>query len=112
MILEWVRFGIVAALVLCSIISISVSVLGTFRFRFALNRMQSAAITDTVGILFMMAALIVIYGASLLSLRLIFIIFFMWISSPVSSHLITKLEFETAEDLQRHVDFEDLTSVR
>lgn len=112
MIIEWIKFGIVAALILCALISIAVSVLGTYRFKFALNRMQSAAITDAAGILFMMTALIFVYGVSFSSIRLIFIIMFMWISSPVSSHLITKLEYMTAEDITKHAAFEELPKIQ
>ena len=68
-----------------------VSVLGTFRFKFVLNRMHSAAMGDTLALLFVLLGLTVISGLTFTSLKLAVIIVFFWIASPVSSHLISNM---------------------
>ena len=106
MITEWIRFGIIAFLILCGLIAVFVAILGTYRFKFALNRMHTASIADTMGILFIVLAMIIAHGIGVVSVKLLFIIIFMWIASPISSHLIAKLEVMTDRNLNEHVKFE------
>ena len=54
---------------------------------------------DTLGILFVMLGLIVMSGFTFTSLKLLLVIFMLWLSSPVSSHLIGQLEITTNENL-------------
>lgn len=74
------------------------SVIGVFRFKYILNRMHSAAIGDTMAIMFVMIGLIVLEGFSFTSLKLLAIILFFWLTSPVSSHLISNLVTKVDED--------------
>ena len=46
--------------------------------------------------------LIVMKGASFTSLKLLLVMIFLWFSSPVSSHLIARLEVTTDEEPQKH----------
>ena len=65
---------------------------------FRSNRMHAAAIGDTLGIGFALLGLIVISGFNFTSLKLFLVIVFLWFSSPVSSHLIARLEVSTNEE--------------
>ena len=67
------------------------SVLGTFRFKYVLNRMHAAAMGDTLAMLFVLVGLTVISGFNFTSLKLAVIVVFFWIASPVSSHLISNM---------------------
>ena len=96
---EWIRFGVCAALVMCGLFILCVGVLGVYRFQYALNRMHAAAMNDTLGILSVLLGLIVAQGLDMVSLKLLLIIVFLWISSPVSSHLIGRLEYVTNENI-------------
>lgn len=74
------------------------SVVGIYRFKYVLNRMHSAAMGDTMAILFVMLGLIVLEGFTFTSLKLAAIIVFFWLASPVSSHLICNLVSKVDEE--------------
>ena len=76
-----------------------VAVFGVNRFDRALNRMHAAAMGDTLGILFVIVGLMVIRGFSMDSLKLLLLILFFWVASPVSGHMISRLEVTTNENL-------------
>lgn len=101
---EWVRFLVGAALLLAGVSIFIIEMIGVFRFRYVLNRMQAAAMGDTLGIGFCLLGLIVMNGLNFTSLKLFVVIIFLWLSSPVSSHLISRLEVTTNEDEGKHYD--------
>lgn len=101
---EWVRFLVGAAFLLSGVAIFLIEMIGVFRFKYVLNRMQAAAMGDTLGIGFCLLGLIVMWGFSFTSLKLFLVIAFLWFSSPVSSHLIARLEVTTNEDTEKHYD--------
>lgn len=107
--LQWIRFAAVALLFTAGAVTIAISVLGTYRFRFALNRMHSASITDTLGLMFFGLGLMLSPGSDGKVLKLLLVLAFMWISSPISSHLVSRLETETDSELNEHLEFIDKT---
>ena len=104
MVIEWIRFGIAAVLILSGLVTIGIAIFGVFRFNFVINRMHIAAACDTLGILMMLLGLIILSGFTSMSLKLILIVFFMWLANPVSSHLISKLEIETNEKIEEECE--------
>lgn len=72
-----------------------VAVLGTYRFHYVLNRMHATALCDTLGLLLVLAGLIVLLGVSWHAAKLVVIIVFMWLASPVMSHLTGRAEILT-----------------
>jgi len=96
---EIIRFGLSAGLMLCALFILLVGVIGVYRFQYVLNRMHAAAMNDTLGILCAMLALIVAEGFTFTSLKFLLVIVFLWVSSPVSSHLIGRLEITTNENI-------------
>jgi len=98
------------------------AVFGVNRFRHALNRMHAAALGDTLGILFVILSLMIMRGFSMDSLKLFMVIVFFWIASPVSGHMISRLEAMTDESLGElsvlekgsgvHVQLQDISSIR
>ena len=92
MTLAYIRFAIAAVLMLAGLFHIVSSVVGNLRFKFVLSRMQAAAVGDTLGVLFMLLGLVVMRGFCLSSLKMLFVIVFLWLSGPVSSHMLVKLE--------------------
>ena len=101
-ILEWLRFIIGGGLLMAGLATFIIELVGVFRFRYVLNRMHAAAIGDTLGIGFALAGLIVMSGLNFNSLKLFLVIVFLWFSSPVSSHLVARLEVTTNEDKEKH----------
>ena len=100
---EAVRFILSAALMVTGIVSILLSVLGVFKFRFVLNRMHCAAITDTMGALCILLSLAVAAGGFADVVKLAIILCLLWIGSPISSHLVGRMEVSTDSDLVGHV---------
>ena len=96
---EWIRFGAAAGLLILGLVFEVMAVFGVNRFQKALNRMHAAAMGDTLGILFVIMGLMVMRGWSMDSLKLFLVIGFFWIASPVSGHMISRLEMMTYDNL-------------
>ena len=96
---EWIRFAAAASLFILGLVFEILAVFGVNRFRRALNRMHAAAMGDTLGILFVLLGLIVMRGFSMDSLKLFLVVAFFWTASPVSGHMISRLEAMTDEEL-------------
>ena len=96
---EWIRFVIAALCMALGLVFMISAVFGVNRFHHALNRMHAAALGDTLGILFVILSLIIMKGFSMDSLKLSMVIVFFWVASPVSGHMISRLEAMTDERL-------------
>ena len=99
--IEWGRFLIGAACLLFGLGIFAIEMVGVFRFRYVLNRMHAAAMGDTLGIGFSFLGLMIMSGWNFTTLKLFLVILFLWFSSPVSSHLIARLEVTTNEDKEK-----------
>ncbi len=99
MVWEWIRFIIAAAFLITGLVFEVLAVFGVNRFKKALNRIHAAAMGDTLGILFIFLGLIVMRGFSMDSLKLFLVILFFWLASPVSGHMIGRLEVMTDQHL-------------
>lgn len=93
---------------LCCLVS---GVVGVFRFKYALNRLHAAAILDTVGILLMALGVIVATGWSLTSLKILVVVAFLWMTSPVSGHLIGRMEITINDELDKSMAVIDRETV-
>jgi len=105
--LNWIRFLCGSALLLLGILIFALEVFGVYKFKYVLNRMHIAAIGDTMGLGCCMVGLIILCGLNFTSLKLALIIVFMWLASPVSSHLIARLEVITNENLEEQCQLPD-----
>ena len=99
---RWIQLAAASACFLVGIIFMILAVFGVNRFHKALNRMHAAAMGDTLGIGFALAGLILMSGFTFTSVKLLLVIVFLWFASPVSSHLIARLEVTTNEDEEPH----------
>ena len=106
---EWIRFALSALLAACGIVVIAISVLGVFRFRFVLNRMQCAAIIDTLGALLLLGSLMLASPAPAYFWKLLCIVLFLWIGSPITAHLVSRMELRTDEDALSHMEHSEET---
>ena len=97
--IAWLQFIAGAALISGGVIVLALSIFGVYRFNYVLNRMHAAAMGDTLGILLVLGGLIVFSGFSFLSLKLLLTIVMLWLTSPVSSHLIGRLEIHVNENI-------------
>ncbi|MCI9318560.1 MAG: monovalent cation/H(+) antiporter subunit G [Lachnospiraceae bacterium] len=104
---EWIKFIAGAAFLLSGLAIFILEMIGVFRFKYVLNRMHAAAMGDTLGIGSAMIGLIIMNGLNFTSLKLFLVIVFLWFSSPVSSHLIARLEITTDEEPDKHYEKAD-----
>jgi multicomponent Na+:H+ antiporter subunit G len=84
------------------------AVLGLFRFHSALNRMHAAAVGDALGIFCVLAGLCCLRGAVLPSLKLGLVLLFLWLTSPVASHLLAEMELNTNPEAAEECEVEHL----
>ena len=95
MVMEWVRFLIVIFFVLFGMSIFFLEIFGVYRFRFVLNRMQIAATGDTLGIGLCLVGLMAANGFNWATAKMALVIVFLWCASPVSSHMIARMECAT-----------------
>ncbi len=100
--LEWLRFGIGTIVLLIGLATFVLEIFGVYRFDFSLNRMHAAAIGDTLGIGICLLGLMIFSGLSFTTLKLLLVILFLWLASPVSSHLIARFEVEANDYIEKH----------
>ena len=101
-IFDWVRLISGSAFLICGLVIFFTEIFGVFHFRYVLNRMHAAAMGDTLGIASCLTGLIIFSGLNFTSLKLLLILVFLWFASPVSSHVLARLEVATNENLESH----------
>ena len=107
MIGEWIRFGIVACLMISGVIALFISIFGTFRFNFALNRIHAASMVDTVVLILFILACIIAEGFTFTSAKFLLIVFIQWCTAPLVSHMLAKYEYMTDTTLAEHCKLPD-----
>ncbi len=75
------------------------TVAGLFRLDTVLKRMHAAAMADTMGSLFTAAGLVVLCGFGAHALKLMAVVVFLWMTSPIMAHLIANTELLTDRSL-------------
>lgn len=105
--IEWLQFILGVSFLLAGLGVFTVQVFGVFKFDYVLNRMHAAAMGDTLGIGISLVGLIILSGWNFASLKMALIIVFLWNASPVSSHLIARLEATTNPHLERCCEMEE-----
>lgn len=76
------------------------SIVGLFRFKYVLNRINATGLADTTGIGFVVMGLL-IYGVDFfLGLKLILVLLFFWLTTPIAIHMIGQVEVLTNENYE------------
>ena len=101
--MEMFRFVLGSAFMLIGMVVFAIEIFGVFRLNCALNRLHSAALGDTLGLMIM-------EGFTFTTLKMALVILFFWMASPVSSHLLANLEITTYADLDnKATTYEDIS---
>ena len=100
-ILSWLRFALGVIFLLIGMFLFGIQIIALFKFDYVLNRMQAAAMGDTLGIGSSLLGLMLLSGWNFTTLKLALVVIFLWCSSPVSSHLIARLEAVTNPDVDQ-----------
>ena len=109
--LDMLRFAVSLVLTLGGVFVLISGVVGVFRFPYALSRIHAAALGDTLGIALMLLGVMVAEGLSVISFKLLVVMLFLWVTSPVASHLIGRLEITINDELDRDMTVNDLDAV-
>lgn len=103
-IIDWLQFILGIGFLLIGLGIFVIQLFGVFKFKYVLNRMHAAAMGDTLGIGVSLVGLIILSGFNFTSLKMALIIVFLWLASPVSSHLIARLETTINENLEEYCE--------
>lgn len=107
-----IRFIISAVLTLGGLFVLITGVLGIFRFKYSLTRIHAAALFDTLGIMLLLAGVMVAEGLTVAALKMLVVVIFLWLSSPVCSHLIGRLEVTINDHLEKDMAVSDEEMIR
>ena len=77
-------------LLISGALAVLIGAIGVLRFPEVFSRIHAAGITDTAGAGLIVAGLLIESGFSLISLKLLFILLFLFFTSPTSSHALAK----------------------
>ncbi|BBF43343.1 Na(+) H(+) antiporter subunit G [Lachnospiraceae bacterium KM106-2] len=110
---EWIRYVVASIFIIGGVSIAGIATFGVFRFKNALNRMHAAAMIDTLAILLALVGLMFLgdvfsttQETIFFILKLVLVIVFLWFASPVASHLISRLEVTTNENLEEECEVE------
>ena len=107
MFLEWLRFILVALCMLGGMFTMIVAILGLYRFDFALNRIHSAAMGDTLSLFLFVLGLVIAVGWNVVALKLVLVLLLQWLTSPLASHMLAQFEYHAVEHLEEHIDLSE-----
>lgn len=96
---EWIRLIVGCIFLISGLVIFFTEVFGVFHFDYVLNRMHATAMGDTLGIASCLIGLMIFSGLNFTSLKLLLIIVFLWFASPVSSHVLARIEVTTNENI-------------
>ncbi len=101
-----IRFVIAAVLFAFAAAALLLSVIGVYKFRFVMNRMHAAALIDAMAVLLVLAGLAVAAGSLAYIPKLVLVLVFLWIGSPIASHMVGRLEISTDDSFRDYMDEE------
>ncbi len=96
-----------SALILVGAVFYIITVIGNYKFKYVLNRMHAAGIADSLASVFVFAGCVVINGLSLTSLKLCIAAGCLFITAPVCSHMLAKLEADTNENIKEEAEVQE-----
>lgn len=82
------------------------AVLGLYRFDYVLNRMHAVAVGDALGIFCVLIGLIFLHGLSFAAAKTLLILLFLWLTSPVATHLLAEMELTANRDITAECEVE------
>lgn len=97
------REVIAAIFIMIGIIVFLLSMFGIFRFKYILNRIHAAALGDTLGLGSIVVGLMILGTDIFVVAKLLLIILFFWLSGPIATHSIAKVEILTNKNYEERV---------
>ena len=103
-ILKWTQFVLGTCFLFAGLLTFALQIFGVYKFKYVLNRMHAAAMGDTLGIGISLIGVMILSGFNFTTLKMGLVVVFLWCASPVSSHLIARLEAVTNPHLDEYCD--------
>lgn len=100
--IEWIRFAIVALLFSTGIIALFISLFGTFRMDYTINRLHSSAITDAIVLLLFTLGCVIAAGFNIISVKVVIVLLIQWCACPLVSHMFVKAKIRTDDKFKLH----------
>lgn len=95
---------LIGGIFICAgVIVFVISVFGVFRLKYVLNKIHSAALGDTLGLALIIIGIMFLQQEILSIAKLGLIVLFFWISGPIATHMIAKLEILTNDSYEERV---------
>lgn len=104
--MDVIRFLLGIGFIITGLLVFVIQLIGVYKFKYILNRMHAAGMGDTMGISLCLVGTMFLYGWGFTALKVALIVAFLWLASPVSSHLISRLEVTINEDLEEYCRIE------
>lgn len=99
-----IRLILSAFFILCGIVVIITAAVGNFRYGYVLNRMQMGATADTLGATLVILGLITKSGFTVITLKLVIMVAFLWVVGPVSSHFLARTEIISNDKIEEECE--------
>lgn len=104
--MEMFRFIVGVGCIILGLLIFMIQLVGVFKFKYILNRMHAVGMGDTLGLSLCLLGTMFLFGWGFTTFKIALIAVFLWFASPVSSHLIARLEVITNEKLEDYCKVE------
>ena len=91
-----IREIITIALLLCAFFCFLASTIGAFRMKDFYSKLHAAGICGSSGLVFCGLGLMVYEGLNLTTVKLFLVFLFVFLTSPIGTHIITKVGYESS----------------
>jgi len=105
--MEIFKFSVAVLLFASGLFILGIATIGLYRLRYVLNRIHASAKCDTLGALFILLALCIVTGFTFTTLKLLMLIVFVWLTNPVSVHMVGRAEVLTNPNLREEMEVID-----
>lgn len=90
-----IRNILVIALLLAGLFCFIASAIGAFRMKDFYSKLHAAGICGSSGLVFCGLGLMIYEGLNLTSVKLFLVFLFVFLTSPIGTHIITKVGYES-----------------
>ena len=98
-----VREIIAAVCIIIGLLVFLYAPLGVFRLKYGMNKMHAAALGDTMGLFMIVLGLIILSSNAFVIAKFVLVILFFWLTSPIATHMLAKVEVLTNEDAEERM---------
>ena len=98
-----VREMIAAVCIIIGMLVFLCATLGVLRLKYVMNKMHAAALGDTMGLFMIVLGLIILSSNAFIIAKFVLVILFFWLTSPIATHMLAKVEVLTNKDAEERM---------